>query len=131
MLFPSNLSYPLLIFAIRGGAYPSAKPSVHKHGITHKSLTKLKMSHVPFVKSNEINSMTIFDISLSLPLSPSLSLFLPLSLPLSLPLFISLFPLSPSLFFSHKAHPHSKHSSFSQSVSMRDYYMNSNSNICK
>ncbi len=32
--------------------------------------------------------------------------------------------LSLSLFLSHKAHLHSKRSSVSQSVSMRDYYIN-------
>ncbi len=78
------------------------------------------MSNVPFFKSNEINSMTIFDISLSLPLSPSLSLPLSpspsLSLPTSLYLSLPSFSLSLFLSFSHKARPHSKRSSFSQSM---------------
>ncbi len=87
-----------------------------------------------------------FSLFTSLPLSLSLSLFLSLSLAISLSLppclFLSLslvisLSLPPCLFLSLwpvkrvweewvplQARPHSKRSSFSQSVSMRDHYIN-------
>ncbi len=67
----------------------------------------------------KINTLSF---SLSLPLSHSLSLTLSHSL--SLTLSLSHRWRGRAHPCKHKARPHSKHSSFSQSVSMRDYYIN-------